>query len=81
MKEESILSGIRMTLDLLQDCAKEAAAATAQETLSERVMGLFRSEDLDGIATLMKQCKLEQEFVDELSSFIEKWTMRTQAEQ
>jgi hypothetical protein len=46
----------------------------ASETeLEERVMALFRAEDLEGLQTLMRQCRLERRFADDLQQFVERW--------
>ncbi|MHB1683821.1 MAG: hypothetical protein ACYCYO_13490 [Bacilli bacterium] len=67
--------GIQPILELLHDCTRELAV-TSDVDLSERVMQLFRSEDLEGIALLMQQQKLEREFARELQQLLSKWTHR-----
>lgn len=69
---------IQTVLALINDCFKEAASTmhTGEEQVTERVMDLFRQEDLQGIAKLMDQTKLEKEFLTELQQFIKKWSTR-----
>ena len=67
---------IQTILALLHDCYQEAAATMSSddEQVTEKVMGLFRNEDLQGIANLMDQTKLEKDFVQDLQQFIQKWS-------
>ena len=68
-------------LALINDCYKEAASTMniSEDQVTERVMNLFRSEDLQGIARLMEQTKLEKEFLAELQQFIKKWSTQVNA--
>ncbi len=75
MHNSPYAKGIQPILELLHDCTKELTAAVDSD-LSERVMQLFRSEDLDGIALLMQQQKLEREFARELQQLLSKWAHR-----
>lgn len=79
MSEITAESSIGFALELLQDCAREAAATASAEDLSEHVMVLFRNEDMDGIAALMKRTRMEREFLTDLQAFIAKWGTRVQA--
>ncbi len=68
-------------LALINDCYKEAASTMnfSEDQVTERVMNLFRSEDLQGIAKLMEKTKLEKEFLAELQQFIKKWSTQVNA--
>ena len=65
-------------LALINDCYKEAASTMnfSEDQVTERVMNLFRHEDLQGIAKLMEQTKLEKEFLTDLQQFVKKWSVR-----
>lgn len=64
-------------MELLQECAKEVAATRPDEDqLAEQVMRLFRSEDIEGIAQLIQQQKIEREFASELAHFVKHWQDR-----
>lgn len=64
-------------MELLQECAKEVATTRPDEDqVAEQVMRLFREEDIQGIATLMKQHKIEREFSTELTQFVNQWQHR-----
>jgi len=69
---------IQTILALINDCYQEAAVTMSSddEQVTEKVMGLFRNEDLQGIASLMDQTKLEKDFVQDLQQFIQKWSAR-----
>ncbi len=75
MHNSPYAKGIQSIMELLRDSTRELSAAVDAD-LSERVMQLFRSEDLDGIAVLMQQQKLEREFARELQQLLSKWTHR-----
>lgn len=77
---ESATFGLENALEWLGDCARETAVAVEDNKLEERVMDLFRAEDVDGLARLMQKSKLEKEFLDDLSHFIARWVKRTGGE-
>lgn len=72
--------GIKTALEWLQDCARETAVTVDEGSLEARVMELFRSEDMDGIARLMQQSKLGKEFIADLEHFIARWSTRIRTE-
>lgn len=72
--------GIQTAIEWLQDCARETAVSLEDARLEGKVMDLFRSEDVDGLARLMKQSKLEKEFLADLGHFIARWSSRMQSE-
>ncbi len=69
---------VQTILALINDCYQEAAATMSSDDgqVTEKVMSLFRNEDLQGIASLMDQTKLEKDFVLDLQQFIKKWSAR-----
>ncbi len=77
MLNYTLSHGIQSTMELLQECAKEVAAARPDEDqLVEQVMRLFRAEDVQGIAQLIQQQKIEKEFASELAQFVNQWQDR-----
>lgn len=78
MDRTPTVTGLGAALRTLQTYADETAAAYSDASLADRVMALFRAEDLEGISKLMMEHKLEQEFVDDLEKFIGRWRRRVQ---
>ncbi|MCY0869192.1 MAG: hypothetical protein OWT27_01210 [Firmicutes bacterium] len=73
-------TGPRINASVLADaCARLEAVAhdivrmASDAELEERVMALFRAEDLEGLQTLMRQCRLERRLADDLQQFVERW--------
>ncbi|MCY0901561.1 MAG: hypothetical protein OWU32_05160 [Firmicutes bacterium] len=77
MDSERAMS-VQTALEWLQDCARETAAAIDETALEHRVMALFRAEDLEGLAELMRLSKLDKEFLADLGHFIARWSRRLQ---
>ncbi len=69
-------SRIAMTLDLLQDCLREAQGSMDQDQLETKVIEFFRADDLDGISQLMQDRNLVLDFNKELEQFIARWSTR-----
>ncbi len=69
---------IQTVLSLINDCFQEAASTmnVGEEHVTVRVMELFRQEDLQGIAKLMEQTKMEKDFLADLQQFIKRWSTR-----
>ena len=69
----SYSSNLSLTLELLQDCLKEAEQSIDKEALEQQVVAFFRDNNLEGIATLMQTRKVEDNFLQELDQFIRRW--------
>ncbi len=69
-------SGIKVTLELLQDCLREAEGTVDEQQLEQQVLEFFRDDNLDGIAQLMQNRKTEMEFIKDLEQFIARWSVR-----
>ncbi len=69
-------SGIAMTLDLLQDCLREAQGSMDQDQLETKVLEFFHADDLEGISQLMQNRNMAIEFNKELEQFIARWSTR-----
>lgn len=79
MDRTPTVTGLGDALHTLQAYADETAAAYSDASLADRVMTLFRAEDLEGISKLMIEHKMEREFVDDLEKFIVRWRRRVQS--
>ncbi len=69
----SYSSNLSLTLELLQDCLKEAEQSIDKDALEQQVVAFFRENNLEGIATLMQTRKVEDNFLQELDQFIRRW--------
>ncbi|MCY0874994.1 MAG: hypothetical protein OWT28_01740, partial [Firmicutes bacterium] len=76
----NVAQSIKTALEWLQDCSRETAVTVDEGALESRVMDLFRAEDMDGIAKLMRHSKMGKEFLVDLDHFIARWMTRMQAE-
>nr|NNM91606.1 hypothetical protein [Bacilli bacterium] len=75
----SYSSNLSLTLELLQDCLKEAEQSIDKDALEQQVVAFFRENNLEGIATLMQTRKVEDNFLQELDQFIRRWASQIEA--
>jgi N-acetylglucosamine kinase-like BadF-type ATPase len=75
----SYSSNLSLTLELLQDCLKEAEQSIDKEALEQQVVAFFRDNNLEGIASLMQTRKVEDNFLQELDQFIRRWATQIEA--
>ena len=75
----SYSSNLSLTLELLQDCLKEAEQSIDKDALEQKVVAFFRENNLEGIATLMQTRKVEDNFLQELDQFIRRWASQIEA--
>ena len=75
----SYSSNLSLTLELLQDCLKEAEQSIDKEALEQQVVAFFRDNNLEGIATLMQTRKVEDNFLQELDQFIRRWASQIES--
>ena len=75
----SYSSNLSLTLELLQDCLKEAEQSIDKEALEQQVVAFFRENNLEGIATLMQTRKVEDNFLQELDQFIRRWASQIES--
>ena len=78
MSQNVTSESVQTVLSLIGDCYQEAASTMNRddEQVTVMVMELFRNEDLQGIADLMEQTKMEKDFIVDLQQFISKWSAR-----